>query len=50
MVRWPTHSILRKVFEYDAGVVRSYIGEMRVESGRGLSGILSSLFGSRTKS
>lgn len=50
LVRWPTHSVLRKVFDYDAGVVRSYTGEMRVESGKGISGILSNLFGSRTKS
>lgn len=47
--RWPSHSVLRRVFEYDAGVVRSYTGEMRVES-KGISGFLSNLFGSRQRS
>ncbi len=50
VVRWPNHAVLRKVFEYDAGVVRSYTGEMRVEGGKGFSGILSSIFGARPKS
>ncbi|MCC6744372.1 MAG: serine/threonine protein kinase [Acidobacteria bacterium] len=49
LAQWPAHAVLRRPFEYDAGVVRAYTGEMRVES-KGISGLLTSIFGSRSRS